>query len=215
MPLPRYGNESSSEEENQEDRSRGDERRGQRETRGQILVSNLSRFGTNKGRFVRGSAGREDGACCPCLACTCPYHLNARNRMIANEGGQKRALEKSKALFLHKRYPSTEDKTELLVTGLQIKTINKWFINYRYTMFVELRRRARTLTCESTEADVDRLVTRGTRIAFAHVLSSGRELNESCKDTVNVYLQAWLKALKEGQDTQAKATKAVQDMEGA
>lgn len=49
-----------------------------------------------------------------------------------NEGEQKRALEKSKALFLLKRYPSTEEKSELLVRGLQMKTVNKWFINYRY-----------------------------------------------------------------------------------
>lgn len=83
-------------------------------------------------------------------------------------------------------------------------------------MFLELRRRAvKKITMESTEADVDRLVTRGTNLAFAHLLGNGRVLNESCRDTVKTYLQAWLKALRGGKDPNAEAIKAVQDMKSA
>ncbi|KAJ8381332.1 hypothetical protein SKAU_G00021100 [Synaphobranchus kaupii] len=137
---------------------------------------------SSEDNYQGSSVGDRDGACCPCQACACPCHrhqgTSSRMTSSSSEGGQKRAL------FLERRYPSIEQKSQLLVEGVQMKTINKWFINYRYSMFNALRKRAeRKILATSTEAEVNHLVPRDTKLAFKHMLSNGRELmpqHDSC-----------------------------------
>ncbi|CAG2201386.1 unnamed protein product [Mytilus edulis] len=43
----------------------------------------------------------------------------------------KSALKRSKEMFLEKVFPTEEEKQAIACRGMKLKTINKWFINYR------------------------------------------------------------------------------------
>lgn len=81
-------------------------------------------------------------------------------------------------------------------------------------MFSVLKTRAeKKIRATSTEEEVQRLVPKATKLAFKHVLTKERSLNESCYSMTSVFFLSWLKALKNDKDAHREALEAVKDMD--